>query len=285
VNDPSREWAPLPAAATTSLRGLPRLVAALVVFVCFTLLARVWLLFGGSARTVRAVWLRRGARVELAVLGLSLAVEGALDHAGPVIIVANHGSLLDVLVFGALLPRPARALLRREFARIPLLGPVLRAAGHILVDRDRPRGAARSFMAAARALADGDAVLVFPEGTRHLHGTLGAFRAGALRLAAHTHAPILPITVLNGAAHLPRGSVTPRPGVIRVVVGAPIDTTSWGVATLSAHVAEVRAAVAAPLARYRDERARAADEEEGEARSASSSTDRQRAIVPAGRER
>jgi 1-acyl-sn-glycerol-3-phosphate acyltransferase len=247
-------WSPIPddRRGVSLPRNLLRLAAGVLVLAVFTLPMLTFLRIAGDAAWIRNRWLRAGARLELFLLGVSLEVEGAerLDRAGPFIMMSNHGSLLDVLVFGSLLRRPARALLRQEFARIPLLGPVLRRAGHILFDRQSPRAAARALDDAATALAAGDAILVFPEGTRHPHGTLGPFRAGAFRLAVRTRAPVVPITVLNAAALLPPGTRALRSGVVRVVVGAPIDTTRW-TRDLDEHVREVRAAIARPLAAYR----------------------------------
>jgi 1-acyl-sn-glycerol-3-phosphate acyltransferase len=228
---------------------MPRAALALFIFVAFGAAARLWLLLGGDPIRVRGRWLRWGARIELAVLGISLSVEGAshLARPGPMIIIANHGSLLDVLVFGALLPRPVRALLRREFTRIPLLGPVLRDAGHILVDRGRAPAAALSLRAAARALAAGEVVLIFPEGARQAHGTIGLFHAGAFRLALRSRAPIVPVSVSGATTLWPRGASFVRSGTVRVLVGSPIDTRSWTRPTLSAHIEQLRAAIAAPF--------------------------------------
>jgi 1-acyl-sn-glycerol-3-phosphate acyltransferase len=254
--EPSLAWTPIPddRRGVSGPRNVLRLAACVLVLLLFAL---PMLAFSWSARHrawLRSRWLRAGAKVELFLLGISLHIEGgdALDRSGPFIVMANHGSLLDVLVFGALLRRPARALLRQEFARIPLLGPMLRRAGHILFDRESARAAARGLDAAATALADGEPILVFPEGKRHAHGTLGPFRAGAFRLAIRTRAPVIPVTVLNAAALLPPGTRALRPGVARIVVGAPIDTTTWTLPQLDEHVREVRAALARPLAIYRE---------------------------------
>src|SRR6185503_8313628 len=75
---------------------------------------------------------------------------------------------------------------------------------------------------ALRLLGDGRAVLVFPEGTRGVEGSLQAARAGAGMLAALSGAPVLPVYVRGSGRALPKGAALPRPARVTVAFGEPI---------------------------------------------------------------
>mgnify|MGYP000288941389 CR=1 FL=1 len=119
--------------------------------------------WSGTARSaVRRVVFRRWARGALRVLRVEVRHEGPLPPAGA-LVVGNHLSYLDVVVLAAL--RPARFVAKREVRDWPVWGPLARAMGTLFLARGNPRDAARVVTAMRQALAGGDAVVVFAEGT------------------------------------------------------------------------------------------------------------------------
>jgi putative phosphoserine phosphatase/1-acylglycerol-3-phosphate O-acyltransferase len=255
--DPTADWRPIPddGRRPPVAANLARLALALLVYAAFCAPAALAVALGAAPDRVLRGPLRLGSRLLLRLLGVRLSVEGAAHLAapGPRLVVSNHGSLLDVFIFGALLTRPTTLVMKRELARLPLLGYVLRRAGTLFLDREHPARAMRRLGRAALALAAGRAVLVFPEGMRRPHGTLGPFYPGAFHVALRARVPVVPVTVCNAAAILPRRLLAFRPGVVRVVVSPPVETAGWSPRMLAEHVAEVRRAVALPLGRYREE--------------------------------
>jgi 1-acyl-sn-glycerol-3-phosphate acyltransferase len=159
-----------------------------------------------AAPVIRAVW-------RLEVVG-----SGNLP-AGPVIVVANHDSLSDPFFLGAALDRPLRFVAKRELWRHRLAGWTLDALGGIPVDRSR--GDLGAVAAAADALAGGDTVAIFPQGT-----VLGPpdrpWQRGAARLALTTGAPLVPVAIVGSSAVLRPGTRRPRLARVRVVIGSPI---------------------------------------------------------------
>ena len=135
-----------------------------------------------------AAWLRAaGARV---------AVQG-LEHVSPAaayVVVSNHQSNLDPMVHLQALPLSLRVLAKREMFRIWLLGPAMHAIGMIEVDRDSP-DFGQIDQAAARCLAAGHSLLVYPEGTTSPDGTIGEFKDGAFIIAVTSRVPVLPVTI------------------------------------------------------------------------------------------
>ena len=96
------------------------------------------------------------------------------------LIVANHPTLLDVVVLMALVPR-VTCIVKHELWRSPFLGGIVRGAGYLRND-----GPPERLLEGARAaLALGRNLIVFPEGTRTRAGALPHFRRGFAALAGH----------------------------------------------------------------------------------------------------
>jgi len=122
-----------------------------------------------------------------------LRVEGAerVPRGGPVILAANHKSYLDPPLIGALLPREIHYLAKRQLFDVPLFGAWVRASNAIPIDRegfDR-RGIER----ALETIRAGNALLVFPEGTRIRREGLGPPKEGIAMLIARAGCAVIPV--------------------------------------------------------------------------------------------
>ena len=117
-----------------------------------------------------------------------------MSPAAAYVVVSNHQSNLDPMVHLQALPLSLRVLAKREMFQILLLGPAMRTAGMIEVDRDSP-DFRRIDKAAARSLAAGHSLLVYPEGTTSPDGTIGDFKNGAFIIAVTSQVPIVPVTI------------------------------------------------------------------------------------------
>jgi len=139
---------------------------------------------------------------------------------GPLLLAANHVSVLDPPVVGAAAPRPLQFMAKAELFQIPLFGPLIRRLNAYPVEREgADAGALRH---ALLLLREGKALLVFPEGTRGTEGTLGPGRAGAGLLAAHAEAPVVPVYIRGTGVILPKGARGLRRAPIRVAFGPPL---------------------------------------------------------------
>lgn len=146
-----------------------------------------------------------------------------LPRSGPAIVVSNHVSGLDPLLLIASARRPLRFLIaREEYQRFGLTW-LFRAVKCIPVDRQRrPELALRS---ALQALKQGEVVALFPHGKIHLDGAPSPrLKAGAVRLAQLTGAPLLPqrISGIRGAGHVLRGVVLRGHARITLYPAAPV---------------------------------------------------------------
>lgn len=140
---------------------------------------------------------------------------------GPCIIAANHCSYLDPPLVGVACQRAIHYLARKSLLDIPVLGPILPQLNVIPVDQ---KNADRSaLMGAIRVVRNGGAVLIFPEGTRSLDGTLQPAQAGIGMIAAKTGAPVVPVKILGSFKALPRDKLIPRIVSIQVRIGERLD--------------------------------------------------------------
>jgi putative phosphoserine phosphatase/1-acylglycerol-3-phosphate O-acyltransferase len=155
--------------------------------------------------------------------GLEFEVDGRehLAHNGPAIYIFNHQSLLDAMVLAHLLRRDVVGFCKKELAGNPLLGPMLRQADTIFVDRDDNNQSA-VLQQALEALQQGRSLVIAPEGTRSTLGNIQPFKAGAFFLARKARVPIVPIVLHNTKDSLPKGGLLIRPATVRVTVLPPV---------------------------------------------------------------
>src|SRR5690348_11387405 len=183
-------------------------IAAVLVLASCTLLATL-VLPGVHRRRAAA---RSGARAFLRVAGMRLTVR-CLDRlpAGQCVVVSNHASYIDGVVFTAALPPRFGFVIKREMNGVPLAGLLLRRLGSEFVERfNRNRGAADA-RRVLRNATNGNSLVFFPEGTFTRTPGLLKFHTGAFLIAARAGCPIVP-AVVRGTRHAlsPQGGL-PKP--------------------------------------------------------------------------
>jgi len=140
---------------------------------------------------------------------------------GPVLLAANHLSVLDPPLVGIGAPRTLHFLAKAELFRVPVFGRLIGWLHAHPVERE---GAdAQALRQALGLLRAGRALLVFPEGTRGTEGTLGPARPGAGLLAMLSGAPVVPVYIQGTGRVLPRGATWPRRAPVTVTFGPPLS--------------------------------------------------------------
>lgn len=165
---------------------------------------------------------------------LRYEVEG-LEHlpADTAIVFSKHESSWETLALQIILP-PQVWVLKRELLWIPLFGWGLALTDPIAIDRRSGRRAIEQIIRHGRErLESGRWVVVFPEGTRTAPGQLRRFGYGGAVLAEHTGHPVVPIAH-DAGSYWPRRGFHKQPGVIRVVIGAPLPTQGKTAAEINA---------------------------------------------------
>lgn len=149
-------------------------------------------------------------------------VDGAerVPSQGPVIIAPVHRSFMDFVVAAQATKRKLYYMAKDDLWRSERFGRFLEAIGAFPVDRE---GTDRLALARAQSVLEhGDALVLFPEGTRREGQVVEDLHEGAAFLAARTGAPIVPVGIGGTADAMPKGSKMVRPVKVHVVVGEPL---------------------------------------------------------------
>jgi 1-acyl-sn-glycerol-3-phosphate acyltransferase len=157
-----------------------------------------------------------------------------LPKSGPVIVVSNHLSYLDVLVLSDFLftnGRAPRYLGKSGVFRVPIIGKIILAAGQIPVERETD-DAKKAVDHAKILLEKGHLLGVYPEGTLTRDENLWPMiaKTGCARLALATDTPVIPIAQWGSQKILPRYTnrihLFPRK-TIEIRVGDPVNLAPW----------------------------------------------------------
>jgi 1-acyl-sn-glycerol-3-phosphate acyltransferase len=163
------------------------------------------------------------------------------------VMVANHQSLLDILVLFRLFAH-YKWVSKIENFRIPCVGWNMSLNRYIKLRRGDRESVEQMMAACERTVAAGSSIMMFPEGTRSLDGRLKAFKHGAFTLAQRMRAPILPIVVDGTARALPkRGFVLQGRHAIRIRVLDAIPYARFANDSAEAVAERVRSLIAAEL--------------------------------------
>jgi 1-acyl-sn-glycerol-3-phosphate acyltransferase len=136
----------------------------------------------------------RGSRSLLDAVAVEIRVRGARPLlSGPVMLVANHVSWLDVQALGAI--AGTRFVAKSEVRSWPVVGGLAARLGTLFIRRGHRRDAMRVKNALARLLVTGERVAVFPEGTTTDGDRLGPFHAALLQAAIDAAVPVQPVAI------------------------------------------------------------------------------------------
>ncbi|MER8041340.1 lysophospholipid acyltransferase family protein [Streptomyces sp. NPDC094032] len=221
-------------------RGVLRLAAGLTAVLLGLLLAP---LTAALPAPWRRLLVRRWCRAVIRAFGVRIRVHGPVTPpGGPLLVVANHVSWLDVPLIAAVLP--GRMLAKREVRGWPLLGRLAASGGTLFIDRDRLRSLPGTVGALSCVLAGGGRVVVFPEGSTWCGRAGGAFRPAAFQAAVDTGSAVQPVRI----DYRPTGPAA-------FVGDDPLGASLWRIARARRLVADIRLAEPIPGARHPDRRA------------------------------
>jgi len=159
-----------------------------------------------------------------ALMGVKITVEGIenIPKESSFIIASNHQSLIDIAIYLMMIPRKFSFFAKKELISVPILGGNIENMGHFIVDRNNTRVAVKQMDVARKKLESGYNLLVFPEGTRTLDGSVGEFKKGAFMMAVQTGLPIIPTYIDGAFGIVNKASWKIHPGDITLKIGKPI---------------------------------------------------------------
>jgi 1-acyl-sn-glycerol-3-phosphate acyltransferase len=235
----------LPTPALRRLWRLPRIALHFVHGLCTVLFA-----FQSLDAHARRTRIRRWSRRLLHLLNVDIRISGTLAHPN-VLVVANHVSWLDIFALHSV--GPVRFIAKSEIARWPLIGRLVRGVGTLFIERARRHDTHRVNRAMAAALADGDIVAVFPEGTVTNGTRLLPFKGSLLQPIIDAGGGVQPVAIRYRA---PSGETSLAPAYDDVT----FIQSLWRICGTAALVVDLAAAPPLPAAgRQRRELARDAE--------------------------
>ncbi|BAI80972.1 1-acyl-sn-glycerol-3-phosphate acyltransferase [Deferribacter desulfuricans SSM1] len=136
------------------------------------------------------VWCLKSTFTKYKVSGLE-----NIDFKKNYIVMGNHLSYFDIFLVFVALKDKVVFMAKKELFSLPFFGWVLKRMDFIPVNRENPREALKSLIAASKLLKEGDSILMFPEGTRSKDGKLQEFKQGGFILAKRSNLDILPFVI------------------------------------------------------------------------------------------
>jgi 1-acyl-sn-glycerol-3-phosphate acyltransferase len=190
-------------------------------------------------------------------------LQGMRQHVpkqGAALLVCNHVSYLDALLLSAAIRRPTRFVMHDRIFRWPVLRWMFRAARAIPIAgaREDPRLLRHAYELVDVALAEGELVCIFPEGSLTRDGEIARFRRGLEQILARRPVPVVPLALRgmwtsrwsrwHARAGADRWSRLPLPRQLRarveIVADAAVDGATATAAGLEARVRRLRGAMA-----------------------------------------
>jgi 1-acyl-sn-glycerol-3-phosphate acyltransferase len=143
------------------------------------------------------------------------------------VFISNHMSNLDPLAVARSIPNTLKFVAKKSLARIPVFGWAAKLARMIFIDRADSAAAIETINRYIKDLKNGISAFFFAEGTRSVNGAMKPFKKGGIVFAIKAQLPIVPVTILGSNRLMPKNSVRIRAGIMRIIVGRPIETRGF----------------------------------------------------------
>jgi len=167
--------------------------------------------------------------------GLTYRIEGAPLPQGCHVALWKHSSSWETMAMMVVFPRQVWVL-KRELLWIPFVGLAVRLLHAIAIDRRAGHSAVAHVIEQGKGrLAEGDWVIIFPEGTRMPAGQTRRYGLSGTLLAIETGRFIIPVAH-NAGQFWPRRGLLKKPGTVRVLIGAPVATAGREVRELNEEI-------------------------------------------------
>ncbi len=198
-------------------------------------------------------WLARNLWAKTILFGMfcfpKINTEQKINKGESYMHVANHTSMLDIMLMLYVSKNPFVFVGKEELAKIPLFGFFYKRVC-ILVNRNDPKSRTAVYRRVQHRLNQGLSICIFPEGgVPDEKVILDSFKDGAFRMAIRHNIPIVPITFLDCKKRFPWTFFSGGPGILRVKVHEFVDTQLLGVEDTSTLREEVRETILKELSK------------------------------------
>ena len=164
--------------------------------------------------------------IGIVLVGVELNIIGAekIDPKKSYVVIGNHPSTLDIFTHITALPVSIRFLTKTELFRWPFFGRVLKILGLPRIDRKNAQlNLPEINKSISNVIAEGNSIMIFPEGTRSNQKDLLPFKKGAANISQSFNLPILPVVTHNAHNLMIKGKVWFKKGDIHLDVLEPVE--------------------------------------------------------------
>jgi 1-acyl-sn-glycerol-3-phosphate acyltransferase len=213
---------PLTTRLTSNLARGPLFFLFTGVFGCMSLAASCLEKDGRMQHNIARQW----ARTSLRIAGAPVTVIGRENLLPVAVYTSNHTSFMDTPLVFSSLPFQFRILAKQSLWKWPFIGWHLNRSGQIPVDEEGS-GSVAGLNRAIRVLKSGMPLFIFPEGGRTKDGQVQPFMRGPAYIAIRARVPLVPIALIGTFELLPIHTHHFRPRPVKLVIGKPIDPSSY----------------------------------------------------------
>ena len=160
----------------------------------------------------RRIW----AKMQMKLMGVEVIIKGELNPNAQMILM-NHQSILDIVLMESLHPKNLAWVAKKEIAKIPWFGRILKAPHMIIVERESKTSLVKLLRDAKDRLEKKRPIAIFPEGTRTDGKSLRKFKVGAKMIAEKNHLLIQPIVIVGTKAIFDSQNFSQKSGKVKVV--------------------------------------------------------------------
>lgn len=173
--------------------GRIRAILTLIqLIITVTVVIILMYIFKKHNRIIRIKW----AQMQMKLMGITLEIKGEIDPNAK-LIAMNHQSILDIIVFEYLHPKNLAWVAKKEIAKIPWFGHILKAPKMIIVERESKSSLVKLIKDVKVKLDEDRTIAIFPEGTRTDGKKLRKFKAGTKILAEKYNLDVQPIVLVG----------------------------------------------------------------------------------------
>jgi 1-acyl-sn-glycerol-3-phosphate acyltransferase len=193
------------------------------------LIGFAWAFLTGDIRVLYRMF-NWGAYAGVWLTGVRVEIMGRdqFDHSRSYIFMTNHVSNLDPPIQIPLIPRRTSVMVKKELFKTPILGPAMRLASLVPVDRGNREAGIEAVNAAKAVVAQGLNMTIYVEGKRSLDGKLLPFKKGPFYLAMECGVPVIPMTIVGTYYAMPKKRFAIKPGRVKVIFHPPIEPKDFG---------------------------------------------------------
>ncbi|RLA76049.1 MAG: 1-acyl-sn-glycerol-3-phosphate acyltransferase [Epsilonproteobacteria bacterium] len=207
------------------LNKIRAILTLLQLIITVTIVIILMYIFRSNNRKVRQVW----GRMQLKLMGITLDIEGEVDKNADMIVM-NHQSILDIILFEALHPNDIAWVAKKEIGDIPWFGHILKVPSMIIVERESKSSLVKLLKEAKEKYIQKRPIAIFPEGTRTDGKKLRKFKVGAKMIAEKNNMLVQPIIIVGTKKIFDSQKMEQKSGRVKVIYLPTVQAvrkTNW----------------------------------------------------------